>query len=621
MNLRSLTARQRQSNEQTSASPAEPRLRALRNKYRRLAGEQRFLRKAAERKIVEIEKAANERIAALEAEIRELAAVNVFSRRQLRRTWHALQGVAATLLLGGGIYFGAGAGSERQSPVDKPRIDGVSAVKQTFVAQPPQSRQSAAAEFSQSRRGAAAPTRRDDPSRDPSVSSAPLRRFDCPECDRMAKTESHVLASVKMSNGSTGCSATVVGDPVRFREHKKVLVVSAAHCVTGNIGKSATFHNPDGQTSFPATLLAFNREFDCSIFVADSDKPLGAVLMADPGDWDQRAKFSSCNYPAQSGGPNYKFCAYAGPSSRAGANSGHLFTIDRLSQEHDGFFSSGGSGGGLFVQPAGSSDWFYFGATTHGGNGTEIATTKHADLYQFIAEHYPPADDRDCGPWCRRPPRRPPIDPNTPPDDGHKPPWYNPNLPIEPGDKPTAPPEKKPPEAPTPNPDITVLQDRVKSLEAKLELTIKQVTDIRISSPVVGPAGPAGQDGQDGANGKDGTTPEVDYARLELKAETVARAAVEALFASGALTGKNGPPGEPGKSPAIDVEEIVKKVKDSLPPIYLVFDGDDPDGTKSVHLGERVAIPPVRMEIRKDGRSYPNSKPLGKVLSLEFAPL
>ena len=335
--------------------------------------------------------------------------------------------------------------------------------------------------------------------------------------------------------------------------------------------------------------------------------------MADPGSWDQHAKFSSCNYPAQSGGPNYKFCKYAGTSSRDGADEGFLFRIDQVSAEHEGFFSSGGSGGGMFVQPSGSDQWFYFGDTTHGGDGTVICTPKHAELYQFMMDHAPANDD--C-PWCLHCPPKKPKQPNQPPVDPNTPPWYNPNIPIDPGAPVTPPPDEKPPVAPAP-PDATVdeLKGRIEKLEQKLELTIKQVTDIKVSSPAVGPAGPPGKDG---SNGKDGATPEVDYARLELKAEAVARSAIDALVASGALKGKPGEPGPAGLS--VSVEEIVKQVNANLPPIEMVFDENDPAATKKVRLGERVTIPPVRMEIRKDGRTYPNAKPLGKPLVLEFAP-
>jgi len=394
----------------------------------------------------------------------------------------------------------------------------------------------------------------------------PLGGSTCIEC-QPNRTEDHILASVKMQNGGIGCSGTVIGDPRHFREFPEVLVVSAAHCVVGKIGGKVTFYNPDGKTSFEATLLGYDRKIDAALFSAPSSSPLAAVLMAAPGTWDQRAKFSSCNYPAASGGPNYKFCTYAGTSYRQGADPGNLFSIDKISREHDGYHSNGGSGGGLFVQPSGSRDWLFFGATTHGSGGTQIATPSHGELFAFIDDHAPSRDR--CGPWgCSRP--KQPKEPGE-----GKPPWYNPNIPVDPPPvAPPAPPDENPPapiEPPKPSPEVI---SRIEKIE-------KEFAALILKQGPQGPQGPAGPPGN---------SPTVDYDRLKLEVQAIARSTIEAMIASGGL---KGPKGDPGDSPQINPDEIAEDVLKKLPPVSMI--------------------------LRKDGKDYPNEKPLGQPLVLEFS--
>lgn len=406
----------------------------------------------------------------------------------------------------------------------------------------------------------------------------PLPQLDCETCPK-ASTDPHILASVRMRNGGAQCSATVLGHPRYFRKYPKVALVTAAHCVAGTIGAECTFSNPDGETSFPATLVAYDRTMDAAIFEADSSKPLAAVLMADPEGYDQRARFSSCNYPAHSGGPNYKLVRFAGVAYRQGADLGNLFRIDDTSARNGGYFNSGGSGGGLFVQPAGSAEWFFCSATTHGGDGRSIATPKCRKLFDWLRRKIP----GDCGPWgCRPPQTTPPPNspPKSPPENPEdKPDWFKPNVPILPNPPNDPPPVPKPIEDKETEKQIESRFERIESLIAILE---KNQTAI----PTEGPRGPEGPQGPPGADGK--PAPPIDIEAIKAEANAAARAEVQNIIQAGGIKGEPGPAWNPETATEAELEAIARR------------------------------LPPVRMVIVKDGKEYPNEQPLGKPLRLRF---
>lgn len=394
----------------------------------------------------------------------------------------------------------------------------------------------------------------------------------CVDCQPPAATEPHILASLKMFNRPLACSATVIGDSATFRQRSHVAIITAAHCVTGNIGAQAEFCNPDGKTKFQATLVAFDRTLDAALFETESRNPLAAVLMADPEGWDQRATFSSCNFPASSGGPNYKFCKYAGIAYRDGAEPGNLFTIDGTSREHGGYFNSGGSGGGLFVQPHGSATWYFCSATTHGGNGTSIATPKCKRLFDWIRRHIP---DR-CGPWGCRPPQQPgqPTPPKEPDED--KPDWFKPNIPIEtPPVKPLPNPSPDDTASPSPTEGIKDGEERIKALED----LYNSLKDRKPEAGPAGPAGPPGTPGTNGTNGKD--APPIDMEKIRLEANAAARAEVQAMIVSGGLRGTDGKPWSPVGASEAELQAIIE------------------------------ALPPIRFTLIKDGKEFPLEQKLG----------
>jgi hypothetical protein len=343
--------------------------------------------------------------------------------------------------------------------------------------------------------------------------------------------------------------------------------------VTGNIGGECTFCNPDGTTKFKARLVGFDRTLDAALFETESSNPLAAVLMADPEGWDQRARFSSCNYPASSGGPNYKFCKFAGIAYRDGAEPGNLFKIDATSQEHGGYFNSGGSGGGLFVQPYGSRDWYFCSATTHGGNGVSIATPQCKKLFGWIRRIIP---DR-CGPWgCKPPGEQKPPEQGKPPED--KPDWWKPNVPIEaPPPKPLPNPSPDDTAAPSPTEGIKDGEERIKALED----LYNSLKDRKPEAGPAGPAGPPGAPGTPGTNGKDGQS--IDLEKIRLEANAAARAEVQALVTAGGLRGADGKPWSPVGASEAELQAIV----DALPPIKFTLIKDGKEYSEAQKLGPK----------------------------------
>lgn len=121
-------------------------------------------------------------------------------------------------------------------------------------------------------------------------------------------TPQHVLASVKMVNGGTRCSATVIS-----QGRQGAAILSAAHCVAGHIGGEATFVNPNG-SKFKATLVAFDRRLDLSLFRAEWRILLGAPMIDTLGQsWVPHefpvkpSKYEAVGYTA-GGAVQYKTC-------------------------------------------------------------------------------------------------------------------------------------------------------------------------------------------------------------------------------------------------------------------------------------------------------------------------
>lgn len=278
-------------------------------------------------------------------------------------------------------------------------------------------------------------------------------------------TPTHILAAVKMKNGGTRCSGTVVG---RGKEYAAIL--SAAHCVKGNIGGLATFENPDG-TEFQAELLAFDRDKDICLFRAPADGPIGCSYV--PRDFPQQVqRWEAAGYTA-GGGIKYKIVQ---------PQRTNIVGIDAIYRVVQGAFAGGDSGGSVFADgglvavisarengPASNK----FNKQIHPG-------CDHAGIVSFLEQHA--SQLTDCPPWgCPIPRGR-----NNGGNGGN---WNpGPNIPINPPprDEDYAPPPPREDEEPPPPPlKLDELIARIDELEEKLAALEAKP----------GPAGPAGPPG------------------------------------------------------------------------------------------------------------------------------
>ncbi len=293
---------------------------------------------------------------------------------------------------------------------------------------------------------------------------APIRYAEQPVYTQFTEpgyvTPSHILACVKLKNGSTRGSGTVISKGIKY-----AAILSCAHCINGNIGNEVTFVNPDG-SEFQAELLAFSRSLDVSLFRGPADKILGHSWV--PHTFPQGVKnWEACGYTA-AGGLKYKTVHPVHNSRRKGAIN--FYQVDT------GAFAGGDSGGSVFAdtgligvisasEPRSSDNKFnkqiYCGCT-------------HTSLVAFLKAHE--SELAACGPWGCKPNQR---------DDNYRrrnPGWQpGPNIPI------IIPPPDEPP-APIPPAEPG-----------------RPGADGKDGQPgPAGPIGPAGVDGAAGADGGDG---------------------------------------------------------------------------------------------------------------------
>lgn len=299
-------------------------------------------------------------------------------------------------------------------------------------------------------------------------------------------TPSHVLASVKMKNGGSRCSGTVVSRGVKY-----AAIVSAAHCVAGRIGGKATFVNADGST-FQAELIAFDRKADLSLFRGPADKVLGHSWI--PRTMPKASKWDAVGYTS-GGAIQYKTIQ---------PYRGHYYV-------RSGPFAGGDSGGGIFadgalvgvISASGDSDRFRNGVEVKKYNKYLYAGCSHSALVAFITRHagqLTQCGPNGCPPGRSYPYRQSPnFNPNTP------------NIPI------VLPRDNR---RDVPDTEKTA---RIKALEDAIAGLRKQIDGIKVAPGIdgadgkpgppgpagrdgaAGPAGPAGKDGRDGKDGKPGT--------------------------------------------------------------------------------------------------------------------
>ena len=203
-------------------------------------------------------------------------------------------------------------------------------------------------------------------------------------------TAEHILACVKMRNGTTSCSGTVISRGTQY-----AAIVSAAHCVAGHIGGKCTWINPDG-SEFEGELLAYDRNLDVSLFRAPVDKVLGQSYVPHTFPEIQAVKkWEACGYTAGQG-LKYK---QVHPIKSRFVGKDYSYSVD------EGPFGGGDSGGSVFAdgglvavisacENSSASKW----------NKLIFPGCSHANLMQFL--HANDSKLAQCGPWGCPPPHR-----------------------------------------------------------------------------------------------------------------------------------------------------------------------------------------------------------------------
>jgi len=290
------------------------------------------------------------------------------------------------------------------------------------------------------------------------------------------KTPDHVLASVHMANGNS-CSGTVVYDPKI--KHTQALILSCAHCVAGNVGKSCWWHNPDG-TPFRAKLVAVDRSRDLSLFITDRKNTLAGVPVAATWNKDE-TRWSVCGYP-QGRGPKFREASFIGEGGDGAGMARWKFRVKKP------YIIGGDSGCGVFVKGE------LVGVLSHretegpGDNSPNpvLLCSQYSQLHGFLQAECP--DVTNCPPWGCPPRRR-----QRRPDNGGAPPpppfTPEPNVPIEPE-----------PDDQVPNTPVPPRNDRQRS-NAIQELRDK-IAELEKRTGVPGPPGATGPQGPQGPQGE-----------------------------------------------------------------------------------------------------------------------
>lgn len=203
-------------------------------------------------------------------------------------------------------------------------------------------------------------------------------------------TPEYILACVKMRNGGTSCSGTVIS-----RGEKYAAIVSAAHCISGRIGGKCVWINPD-KTEFEGELLAYDRSLDVCLFRAPADRVLGHSYVPHGfPDLQSVKKWEACGYTAGAG-LKYK---QVHPIKGSWTRLDYTYGVD------EGPFGGGDSGGSVFadgglVAVISACE----NSAAYKWNKQIFPGCSHANLVSFLKKN----EDKltQCGPWGCPPERR-----------------------------------------------------------------------------------------------------------------------------------------------------------------------------------------------------------------------
>lgn len=427
-------------------------------------------------------------------------------------------------------------------------------------------------------------------------------------------TPPHILACVRMTNGGTRCSGVVISRGVRY-----AAILSAAHCVVGNIGGKCKWTNPDG-TEFEGELLAYDRKLDVSLFRAPADKVLGH-------------SFLPRRYPT--GTVSWEACGYT-----SGDDIKHKVVEPRTDGRYgrgtwyyvkSGPFAGGDSGGAIFgdsglVGIISGSEYRFDrrGREITRFNKQIVPGCSHAKLVTWVESQAPKL--AQCGPnGC---PPGPYYQRNQNPN------WNpGPNVPIRIKDW-----------------DDKSWSDKemTQVLKYLLETAKKEPEKIE---PLRGPPGKDGKDGADGKPGKDGADGKPGKDGVHVVKTIIENGSLIVELSdgkkivAGPVTGQPGPPGEVDYSKVEEIaakkiadakidELVSKRLKTLLErsELTVIFEGgddaDEPSRTVRVPLLDgTLKIPPVVFRVRnvdvsgkQVGTPLMDSAPLGLPLKYRFRP-
>lgn len=175
-------------------------------------------------------------------------------------------------------------------------------------------------------------------------------------------TPAYVLGSVRVANGGSRCSATIIAIGDRY-----AVGVSAKHCFVGRIGGKFTINNPTG-SSTEATLAAIDDKHDLALFYVPADGVVGRSCLHAP-DEVGGGDVTAVGYTAGQG-PKFKEATWIG---QLGKN--WTFRVD------SGPFEGGDSGGGVFLNGT-------LVAVIWGKQDRTMVTARHDQVYEFVRKNW-----------------------------------------------------------------------------------------------------------------------------------------------------------------------------------------------------------------------------------------
>jgi len=226
-----------------------------------------------------------------------------------------------------------------------------------------------------------------------------------PTSGTVQKTPNHVLASVNIFNGDVQGSGTIISVG-----EEKAALLTTAHCFKGVIGGKFWIYYPDG-TYTEATLVAYDKRRDLALATVDAKTVLSHSFV--PESLPKGYDLTGCGF-TNGRGPIFKELKYECQIREQDGTYLWRMNVTR------GEFSSGDSGGGIFMDDA------LIGVTNSRNycGAVRLYAAPHKVVVDFLKANS--AALSGCGDWTVPPPQR-----YGGPTDDAPPLWKpSPNIPI-----------------------------------------------------------------------------------------------------------------------------------------------------------------------------------------------